>query len=81
MFAILDRFGKDETKLVKLRGTKCVVFTEQMIADLESAATHIELSRRTAQMGSVRSRPTSRGSEARKSAISRRIIRLRRVHE
>ena len=80
MFAILDRFGKDETKLVKLRGTKCVV-TEPMIADLESAATHIELSRRTAQMGSVRSRPTSRGSEARKSAISRRIIRLRRVHE
>ena len=33
----LNRFGKDETKLVKRRGTKRVVFTEQAVADLESA--------------------------------------------
>lgn len=33
----LNRFGKDETKIVKRRGTKRVVFTEQAVADLESA--------------------------------------------
>jgi ABC-type transporter Mla subunit MlaD len=32
----LNRFGKDETKIVKRRGTKRVVFTEQAVADLES---------------------------------------------
>ncbi|SDN14862.1 hypothetical protein SAMN04487949_3491 [Halogranum gelatinilyticum] len=33
----LNRFGKDETKIVKRRGTKRVVFTERAVADLESA--------------------------------------------
>ncbi|EJN57337.1 hypothetical protein [Halogranum rubrum] len=33
----LNRFGKDETKIVQRRGTKRVVFTEQAVADLESA--------------------------------------------
>ncbi|SEP28983.1 hypothetical protein SAMN04487948_1353 [Halogranum amylolyticum] len=33
----LNRFGKDETKIVKRRGTNRVVFTQQAVADLESA--------------------------------------------
>ncbi|SFL45708.1 hypothetical protein SAMN04487950_3841 [Halogranum rubrum] len=36
VMAFLNRFGKDETKIVKRRGTKRVVFTEQAVADLES---------------------------------------------
>lgn len=34
----LNRFGKDETKVVKRRGMKRVVFTEKAVTDLESAA-------------------------------------------